>query len=216
MTGIDVSKASIEETAKLKRKHGLHNLDLAQLPIERAGELGASFDYIVCTGVLHHLPDPDAGLRALRECSRRRRHASDGLRALRPRRHLHAAGLLPPARHRHQHEAEIRQLAASLVMLPPDHPLMPLLRKVPGLRNPAGLADALLNPRTAPIRYRSCSICLQQRISHSGAGCARRHTFQIAARFLNRRTRKGSSSYRKPSSSPPSNCSGGQWSSTAS
>ena len=29
------------------------------------GQLGSSFDLILCTGVLHHLPNPDAGLKAL-------------------------------------------------------------------------------------------------------------------------------------------------------
>ena len=38
-----------------------------QLPIERVYEIGRSFDLVVCTGVLHHLPDPDCGLRALRD-----------------------------------------------------------------------------------------------------------------------------------------------------
>jgi 2-polyprenyl-3-methyl-5-hydroxy-6-metoxy-1,4-benzoquinol methylase len=37
-----------------------------RLLIERVRELGQTFDQIVCTGVLHHLPDPDSGLRALR------------------------------------------------------------------------------------------------------------------------------------------------------
>jgi len=53
-------------TEELKGKYNLHNLQLRQLPIERANELETTFDQIVCTGVLHHLPDPDAGLRALR------------------------------------------------------------------------------------------------------------------------------------------------------
>lgn len=35
--------------------------------MERVGELGRSFDKVVCTGVLHHLPDPDEGLRALQD-----------------------------------------------------------------------------------------------------------------------------------------------------
>ena len=34
-----------------------------------------------------------------------------------------------------------------LSALPPDHPLMPLLRKAPDFRNEAGLADALLHPQ---------------------------------------------------------------------
>jgi SAM-dependent methyltransferase len=29
--------------------------------------LGQRFEHVVCTGVLHHMPDPDAGLRALRD-----------------------------------------------------------------------------------------------------------------------------------------------------
>ena len=66
VTGIDLSATSIEHTAALKRQYNLTNLELYQLPVERVGELGQSFDKIVCTGVLHHLPDPDAGLHALR------------------------------------------------------------------------------------------------------------------------------------------------------
>ena len=67
VTGIDVSNASIEATAKLKRKHSIHNLELRQLPLEAAAELGQNFDQIVCTGVLHHLTDPLRGLCALRD-----------------------------------------------------------------------------------------------------------------------------------------------------
>ena len=52
VTGIDVSATSIEQTELLKRKHGLDNLEVVQLPVERATELGRSFDYVVCTGVL--------------------------------------------------------------------------------------------------------------------------------------------------------------------
>ena len=98
VVGIDVSAASLGHTDALNAKHGLSNLELARLPIERAGELGRSFDLIICTGVLHHLPDPAEGLSALRGVL-----APDG--AI----HLmvygtygragvaHAAGILPPA-----------------------------------------------------------------------------------------------------------------------
>ena len=66
VTGIDVSATSVRCTEELKRKHNLNNLHVRQLAIEQVSELDASFDQIVCTGVLHHLADPDAGLRALR------------------------------------------------------------------------------------------------------------------------------------------------------
>ena len=70
ITAIDVSDTSLRHTRDLQRKYKLENLELHQLPIERVRELGRSFDLVVCTGVLHHLPDPDYGLRALREVLR--------------------------------------------------------------------------------------------------------------------------------------------------
>ena len=66
VTGIDFSATSVSCTEELKRKYNLDNLQVRQLPIERVRELEMSFDQIVCTGVLHHLADPDAGLSALR------------------------------------------------------------------------------------------------------------------------------------------------------
>src|SRR6202161_1146894 len=66
VTAIDLSETSLRHTRDLQEKHDIRNLRLNQLAIERIGELGETFDQIVCTGVLHHLSDPDAGLRALR------------------------------------------------------------------------------------------------------------------------------------------------------
>jgi SAM-dependent methyltransferase len=65
--GIDVSAKSLAFTQGLKRKYGLTNLEVRQLAVERAAELGQGFEHVICTGVLHHLPDPDAGLRALHD-----------------------------------------------------------------------------------------------------------------------------------------------------
>ncbi|MGC1761280.1 MAG: class I SAM-dependent methyltransferase, partial [Candidatus Cybelea sp.] len=67
VVGIDVSAKSIAFTQELKRKHSLENLEVQQLAVERACELDQTFEHVVCTGVLHHSADPDAGLRALRE-----------------------------------------------------------------------------------------------------------------------------------------------------
>lgn len=65
--GIDVSDSSLGHEAHLKQKHGLGNLELLQMSLGEIGSLGRTFDLIICTGVLHHLPDPDAGLRCLRD-----------------------------------------------------------------------------------------------------------------------------------------------------
>ncbi len=147
VVGIDVSEKSVAFSQGLKRAHGLDNLELAQLPVERAGELGRTFEHVACTGVLHHLPDPDAGLRALRE-------------VLAPNGALHAMVYAPYGRagvyllqaycRRVGIRAtgpEIRELAATLKALPPDHPLAPLLRTSPDFADAAGLADALLHPQ---------------------------------------------------------------------
>ena len=66
VTAIDISETSLRHTRDLQRRYGLRNLDLHRLAIEEVGELGRTFDQIVCTGVLHHLPDPEIGLRSLR------------------------------------------------------------------------------------------------------------------------------------------------------
>jgi hypothetical protein len=97
--------------------------------------------------VLHHLPDPDAGLRALHD-------------VLEPAGALNVMVYAPYGRagiYMLQDycrrlgvgatESEIRDLAASLKALPPDHPLAPLLRNSPDFADKAGLADALLHPR---------------------------------------------------------------------
>jgi SAM-dependent methyltransferase len=148
--GIDVSTTSIERTATLKRKYSLDNLEVHQLPVERATELGHCFEHIVCTGVLHHLTDPDAGLRALREVL-----APNGAMQLMVYAPYGRAGVYLLQAYCRQlgigsSASEIRELAASLKALPPDHPLVPLLRNAPDFGDEAGLADALLNPQDRP------------------------------------------------------------------
>ncbi|HVN70348.1 MAG TPA: methyltransferase [Candidatus Binatia bacterium] len=146
VVGIDLSEASIAFASDLKRKHGLVNLELRRLSVERAAELGERFDRVVCTGVLHHLPDPDAGLSALRE-------------ALAPGGAMHLMVYAPYGRagvYMLQEycrrlrigwsAAEIDDLAKSLRALPPDHPIVPLLRSSPDFSNKDALADALLHP----------------------------------------------------------------------
>src|SRR5271156_3536702 len=59
VTGIDCSAISVLSTEELKRKHNLKNLQVRQLAVEHVSALKMSFDQIVCTGVLHHLADPD-------------------------------------------------------------------------------------------------------------------------------------------------------------
>jgi len=147
VVGIDVSAHSIAHTKELILKHDLDNLEVRRLAVEDAAQLGDSFDHVVCTGVLHHLADPDAGLRTLHDL-------------LAPRGALNVMVYAPYGRAGiymlqdycrrlgvGNTDSEIHNLAGTLKALPLDHPLVPLLRNSPDFATAAGLADALLHPR---------------------------------------------------------------------
>lgn len=69
ITSLDLSAASLEIARRRLEKRGLDTMvDLVRAPIEDAPSLGlGQFDFISTSGVLHHLPSPEAGLRALRD-----------------------------------------------------------------------------------------------------------------------------------------------------
>lgn len=145
--GIDVSATGIEQTRMLAERYQLGNLELRRLAIEDAGQLGESFDQIVCTGVLHHLADPEIGLGALREVLA----AGGALDAMlyapygrtgvyMIQEYCRMLGVRPEP-------GEIDDLIAALRELPQDHPLGHLLRNTPDFADDDALADALLNPR---------------------------------------------------------------------
>jgi len=147
VTAIDVSSASLDHTRELQRQHGLTNLEIFELPVERAHELERSFDRIVCTGVLHHLRDPDAGLRALRGVLKR-----SGAIHLMVYASYGRAGIYMLQEYCRRMgvgdtDEEIRDLVAVLRLLPRGHPLTHILRESPDVDRPDALADALLNPR---------------------------------------------------------------------
>ena len=147
VVGIDFSATSLRKTEDLKRKYDLKNLEVYQLAVERAGELERGFDQIVCTGVLHHLVDPDAGLSALRN-------------VLNPDGAMHLMVYAPYGRTGiymlqefcrrlgiSASDGAIRDLVTALRMLPPGHPLETILRVAPDFGDEAELADALLHPQ---------------------------------------------------------------------
>lgn len=63
--GVDLSETSLAHERYLQERHGLANLRLFRGDLRQVHEIGTAFDCIVCSGVLHHLADPEAGLRAL-------------------------------------------------------------------------------------------------------------------------------------------------------
>jgi SAM-dependent methyltransferase len=64
---IDISEASLRIARERARVRGLENIEWHHGSLLKLPGMGTGpFDLISCTGVLHHLPDPDAGLRALK------------------------------------------------------------------------------------------------------------------------------------------------------
>jgi SAM-dependent methyltransferase len=147
ITAIDVSDTSLRHTRELQRKYNLQNLELHQLPIERVREIGRSFDLVVCTGVLHHLPDPDCGLRALRDVLRPR-----GALRLMVYARYGRAGIYMMQEYCRLLEikasaADLNSLGDALKTLPADHPISGLLSRSKDFRRPEAIADALLHPQ---------------------------------------------------------------------
>jgi SAM-dependent methyltransferase len=147
VTAVDVSETSLRHTRNLQKKHDIRNLQLHQLAIERIGELGETFDQIVCTGVLHHLSDPDAGLRALRNVLARNGamhimvyapYGRAGIYMMQDYCRLLGIGV---------EEDELRQLGETVQALPIDHPIAGVVKRAKDFARPDALADALLNPQ---------------------------------------------------------------------
>lgn len=147
VVGIDVGSTSLQQTEILKRKYKLDNLEIHQLAIELAHELNQTFDRVVCTGVLHHMADPQAGLVALRDVL-----APDGAMHLMVYASYGRAGIYMLQEYCRRlgigtSDEEIQDLANTLMTLPQGHPMARLLGESADFRSSAGLADALLNPQ---------------------------------------------------------------------
>jgi SAM-dependent methyltransferase len=147
VTAIDLSETSLRHTRDLQEKHDIRNLRLNQLAIERIGELGETFDQIVCTGVLHHLSDPDAGLRALRDVL-----AVDGAMHIMVYAPYGRAGITMMQDYCRLlgigvRDEDLRDLGQTVQALPIDHPIASVVKRAKDFARPDALADALLNPR---------------------------------------------------------------------
>jgi SAM-dependent methyltransferase len=147
VTAIDLSETSLRHTRDLQQKHDIRNLQLHRLAIERIGKLGQTFEQIICTGVLHHLSDPDAGLRALRDVL-----ARDGAMHIMVYAPYGRAGIAMMQEYCRLlgigvRDDELRDLGETVQALPTDHPIAGVVKRAKDFARPDALADALLNPQ---------------------------------------------------------------------
>src|SRR3984957_2177088 len=147
VTAIDISETSLRHTRDLQHKHDIRNLQLHRLAIERIGDLGETFDQIVCTGVLHHLSDPDGGLRSLRNVL-----AVNGAMHIMVYAPYGRAGVYMMQDYCRLlgigvRDEELRHLGETVQALPVDHPISGVVKRAKDFARPNALADALLNPQ---------------------------------------------------------------------
>jgi 2-polyprenyl-3-methyl-5-hydroxy-6-metoxy-1,4-benzoquinol methylase len=65
VTGIDLSDGSLREARAYVDSLSLDNVGFEKRSVLDTGFADATFDFVYCTGVLHHTPDPFGGLREL-------------------------------------------------------------------------------------------------------------------------------------------------------
>jgi SAM-dependent methyltransferase len=147
VVGVDISQPSLDHQQYLKDKHGLENLELHRLPIEELSTLGRDFDLVVASGVVHHMADPPAGMKALAGCLR-----SDGvLAALIYAKYGRIAVELMESAFRDmglgQDETSVQTIKDTIAVLLSTHPLRGYLNIAPDLHSDAAVVDTFLHGR---------------------------------------------------------------------
>jgi SAM-dependent methyltransferase len=156
VTGIDLSSSSLAHEAYLKDKHGLSNLTLHQGRIEDVSALRREFDFIDVSGVLHHLPDPVAGLKALRGVLRPDgtiavmvygQHGRTGVYMLQEMFRLMGLG---------QDEDDLSTVKQTIASLPKHHVIHGYVGRAPDLKYDAGLVDSFLHRQDRAYTVAQC------------------------------------------------------------
>jgi SAM-dependent methyltransferase len=145
VVGIDVSAASLAHEETLKKKHALANLSLRQCRVEDAASLGADFDFIATHGVLHHMSDPVAGLRALGGALRPEGVVAIMVYAPYGRTGVYMLQELFRLLELEQTPADVAVVKHGLGALNANHPVQRYLRLSTDLSSDAGLVDTFLH-----------------------------------------------------------------------
>ncbi len=176
VVGVDISQPSLDHQQYLKDKHGLDNLRLHLLPIEELSTLGRHFDLVVSTGVLHHMADPLAGLKALAGCLR-----PDGVMALMLYAKYGRIGVeLLESVFRDlglgQDDASVQLVKDTLSTLTADHPIQSYLKIADDLQDDAALVDTFLHRRARSYTVDECLDFVARPSWFFRAGFTRRRT----------------------------------------
>lgn len=147
VVGFDLSTASLAHERFLQERHQLENLTLFKGDLLDAQTLSGQFDVILCTGVLHHMADPQAGLAALRAVL-----APDGVMVLMLYGQTVRTGvyMLQDAFRRmgiEQRSDGVAQVRRILGELPSRHFAQEYIRAASELTSDAAIVDTFLHPQ---------------------------------------------------------------------
>ena len=156
VTGIDLSSSSLAHETYLKDKHKLENLSLHQMRIEDITSLGKKFDFVDVSGVLHHLPDPVGGLRALGSVLKPEgtiaimiygQYGRTGVYMLQEMFRLMGLG---------QSEADVFTVKQTLASLPKAHVVQGYVERTRDSKYDAGLVDSFLHRQDRAYTVAQC------------------------------------------------------------
>lgn len=141
---VDLSLRSLARALRRARALGIGNLRFAQADILGLDVLEPVFHVVESVGVLHHLADPAAGLRVLRDRLRPGGLMLIGLYSERGRREVVAARERIAALGLEPTPEGIRAARADLLALPPEHPAHPVVWS-PDFTSLSGTRDLLFH-----------------------------------------------------------------------
>ena len=147
---VDLSTNSLGYASRKAQEHGMENVHFGQGDILDIKDWDASFDLIVCTGVLHHMRDPAIGLASLMKVSKDSSVFFLALYSERARTAVIASRELVTEHRISDDIAGIQKFRALVRSLPDDHPA----KSVTACRefySASGLHDFIFN--THEIRF---------------------------------------------------------------
>ena len=156
VVAVDISEPALDHQQYLKDKYGLSNLELHLLPVEELPTLGLDFDLVVASGVLDHMADPQAGMKALAGCLRR-----DGVLAIMVHARYGRMGVeLLESVFRdmglRQDKASVRLVKEGISILPKGHPFRHYLKMADDVQSDAALVDTFLSGRPRSYTVDEC------------------------------------------------------------
>jgi len=147
VVGLDLSEESLTHERYLQDKHALSNLRLFKGDLREADKIGALFDLVICTGVLHHMASPDEGMRALANAMQPNAALACMLYAATRRTGVYMMQDVFRRLDVKADEDGIAFVRRTLASLPDWHFVQQYLKEATELRHDAAIADTFLHPQ---------------------------------------------------------------------